>query len=1243
MSNLRITMSGRAIAHGLLSIVLFFACALSVRAQSTYGALTGTVVDPSGAVAPGATVTLTNTATSEKQTQVTGDTGLYSFVNLNPGQYSLSVERSGFKHVDRENVIIQVQQTTRVDIRLNVGAASETVTVTADVPLLQAETSSLGEVVEERNANELPLNGRNVFSLVEVAPSVVMQGQAGQTATGQNPFAWGNFQIGGAFANQSAEYLDGQPLNIGYINLPILIPTQDSVGEFKVQTNDIGPEWGKVAGGVLNLSTKSGSNDYHGEAYEYIRNKVLNANDWFSNHGGIARPPFTQNQFGVNFGGRVIKDRTFFFYSYEGFRLRQGESFTSTVPTADVQAAVKNGQDVDLSGLAAAANVPQIVDPCGGNIQTTPNSNGLGAGGCAGGTYTPTAFAGNVIPAARINPTAAAMLNLWPAPTNSNQQNNYVASYGLGGNQNQNLFRIDQKINDAQHLFGRFSQWNNLNLPEDPLGTGLCLDRCTESMTSKAIAIGYNYVFTPHVIGNLDVSASRFNYQRTPKNSGFDFTKIGWPSAFNTEIESSLRTPPTPDVLGESDNVMSTQGQSYIVDHDTQYWIAPSITLVRGRHTFQAGYQFEITLDNYAQSNIVSGSLGFSGSYTADYNTATGIPNAGIPAGNGNSLAFADYLLGWAQNPSNVGNHFFGDAVIPNLVAGKQNVFAEFVNDTFHATSKLVLNLGMRYEYQTPWTERFNRMSYFNPTAIDPVAAAATNGAIPSLGPGLTPNSVVLGAVGLVATPGGRTSRYNLDPNRIGIAPRMGFAYSPDGKTVVRGGYGLFWIPLDANWATNPLNDPVNSIQTDYVGNNGNPKVPINTITTPWINFVQPPGRTASSMAGIPQAALDLEGSSSPTFDTPGYNYGYMQQWNLDVQRTVWGGWFADVSYAANKGTHLPQYDQQVDQLGDNYFALAAQQSQAGQTVQIAQSVPNPFASSSAAGSAMSSATTTVGQLLRPFPQYNGLEYAGEGSFSSNYNSLQATLQKRFHGGGTVLAAYTWAKLLSNTDTITSWLETGGTGAIQDWNNLRGEKSLSSQNVPQHLIVSYVLDLPFGRNEPLLSDLPPLANKVIGGWGIDGVTTFQSGFPINISDSANNGVGTYGANLRPNVIAGCNKATSGSAQSRVENGLNGGDGWINSACFTTPAPYTFGSEPRVDPTLKADGIANWDFAAFKHTTFGPDQRLGFEFRAEFFNLFNRTQFIPPANAFGSSGFGQISGQGQFNNPRLVQFAGKFVF
>jgi hypothetical protein len=1217
-------MPGRAFLRGLLSVILLLLSSQVLRAQSTYGALTGTVVDPSGAAVVGATVTLTNIGTEQKQTQPTGDTGLYTFVNLHPGQYRLAVDKTGFKSVSRENIVILVQQTTRMDISLVVGEGkAETITVSSDAPLLQADTSSLGQVVETRNADELPLNGRNVFSLVEVAPSVVMQGQAGATATGQNPFAWGNFQIGGGFANQSAEYLDGQPLNIGYINLPILIPTQDSIGEFKVQTNNIGPEWGKVAGGVLNLSTKSGSNTFHGEVYEYIRNKVLNANDFFSNHYGLAKAPWIQNQFGGNAGGRIFRDRTFFFYSYEGFRLRSSSSWVSTVPTADVVSEIKGGNPVNLTALLTANGLSGIIDPCGGVLQTTPNSDGLGVGGCATNAITgaPTGtaapFANGTIPAARINQTAKALLSLWPAPTNPTAQlNNFTSSYSLGGNQNQSVVRIDQKINDKQHLFGRFSQWNNLNQPEDPLGTGLCLDRCTETMTSKNIALGYNYLITPNLIGNLSVTASRFNYLRTPKNSGFDFTTIGWKAAFNTELSASERTPPTIGVSGESDNVMATQGQSYIVDHDTQYWISPTLTLVRGRHTLQTGFQDEITMDDYAQSNIISGYLGFDGTYT-------GNPGFG----------FADYLLGWATNPEQVGNHFFGTAVIPNLVAGKQKVLAGFANDTFHTSNKLTLNIGLRYEYQSPWSERHNRQSYFDPTAVDPLVAAAV-GAVGG------PTSVVLGAVKLVDS-SSRASRYNLNENNLGVAPRVGFAYSIDPKTVLRGGYGVFWVPLDANWATNPLNDPVNSIQTEYTGNNGNTKVPTNTITTPWINFVQPPGAAIDVKTGLPLIAVDLEGATSPTFENPQYNYGYMQQWNVDIQRTFWGGWFADVAYAANKGTHLPVYNQQIAQLGDNYLAQAAQQVAAGQTVAIAQNVPNPFAATSAPGSAMSSATTTLGQLLRPFPQYNGVQYAGAGNFASTYHSLQATLQKRFAGGGTLLAAYTWAKLLSNTDTITSWLEQGGKGGVQDWNNLRAEKSLSSQNVPQHLIVSYVLDLPFGKGKKYGSDLPSMVNRLVSGWGLDGVTTFQSGFPINIA-SGGNGANYYGGGLRPNVVAGCKKATSGSGAARVLSGLAGGVGWINPACFTTPAAYTWGNEPRVD-SLQASGIDNWDIAAFKRTNFGPANKIGFEFRVEIFNTFNRVQFNSPGNTTGSASFGVINGQGQMNNPRLIQFAGKIIF
>src|SRR5260221_5107389 len=354
---------------------------------------------------------------------------------------------------------------------MQVGDVTQTVEVTGEPPQLKSETSSLGQVVEERKANELPLNGRNVFNLISLAPSVVPQGSAGGTPVGVNPFGWGNYQVNGSFGNESAEYLDGQPLNIGYINLPVVIPTQDSIQEFKVQTSNLGADWGKFSGGVINLSTKSGSNGLHGEAYEYLRNRVLNANDPFNKASEIIKgepnkaPAFTQNQFGANAGGPLViphvydgKDKTFWFFSWEGFRLRQGASpAQTTVPPP-----------AELGGDFSATGIAPIKDPCGGTV----NANGACAGssavatqfvsfptGGAPGTTNPlcTIAAGcpNIIPTARLNATSLALENLWPA---ANQPcapvldptigciKNYSKSFGTGGNQNQVVGRPDHAI-----------------------------------------------------------------------------------------------------------------------------------------------------------------------------------------------------------------------------------------------------------------------------------------------------------------------------------------------------------------------------------------------------------------------------------------------------------------------------------------------------------------------------------------------------------------------------------------------------------------------------------------------------------------------------------------------------------------------------------------------------------------------------------------------------------------------------
>src|SRR5437879_3561201 len=376
-------MSSRRFAAVLsLGMLLSMSC-LYLHAQSTYGSVAGSVTDSTGATVTDANVTLTNLGTSEKRTQSSGSDGLFTFVNLFAGQYRIDIEKQGFKHYTRTSVTVDVQQTTHIDATLQVGQVSETVEVTSETPLFQPETSSLGTIVDQREANELPLNGRNIYNLATVTPSVIPQGSTQGNVVGKNPFDFANYQIGGAFANEGAEYLDGQPLNIGYINLPFVVPTQDSISEFKVQNNNLGPEWGKFAGDVINMSTKSGTNTWHGEAYEYLRNKVLNANEFFNKQSelssGIANKPvpFTQNQFGAAGSGAIIKNRTFVFGSYEGFRLRQGTPFNTTVPTA--QERQGDFSDLCTTGFSASGlcndgggTIHQIYNPLTATSLTSP-------------------------------------------------------------------------------------------------------------------------------------------------------------------------------------------------------------------------------------------------------------------------------------------------------------------------------------------------------------------------------------------------------------------------------------------------------------------------------------------------------------------------------------------------------------------------------------------------------------------------------------------------------------------------------------------------------------------------------------------------------------------------------------------------------------------------------------------------------------------------------------------------------
>src|SRR6266850_5982960 len=684
-----------------------------VSAQSTYGTITGSVTDSSGGAVADAQVRLSNLGTSELRIQSTGSDGLYSFVNLFPGKYKVDVEKAGFKRTSRTDIVVEVQQTSRIDLTMQVGEVTQTVEVTGETPLFQPETSSLGQVVEARQATELPLNGRNIFNLTAIVPSVVPQGNSYGTPVGKNPFDFANFQVGGSFANQSAEYLDGQPLNIGYINLPLILPTQDSISEFKVQYNNLGPDWGKFSGGVINLSTKSGSNEWHGSVYEYLRNKVLNANQFFANKAGIERSPFTQNQYGATIGGAPIKDKLFAFFSWESFRLRQGTVFTTTVPTLAERGAGSAGNfdfsDLCLSGFTGPGGVCADKNASGNFIHQIYNPLTVDSS-----TAARQPFAGNIIPANRINPTSQFLLGLIPNPTNSATINNFVKATGLGGDSDEYVVRVDYNIGGKQRIFGRYSYWKLADLPRDPFGTGLCQDRCTETYHTNALAIGYNYTVNSTTNADLNVSASRFRYLRVPVNAGFDVTKEFYPAAYNPAVPSIERTPLTP-CLGISDGLIScSQGQSAISDKDTQYNFSPRVTKIHGRHTFVAGGQFEFSYDNYLQTNTGGGLISFNGFWTEDNAKGAGT------AGTGSDVA--DFLLGFGLGiGSPLGNQTSGAVNISGPVAGKQFYRGFYGGDTWKVTNKLTLNLGFRYDLPGSWTERFDRLTYFNPSVANPV------------------------------------------------------------------------------------------------------------------------------------------------------------------------------------------------------------------------------------------------------------------------------------------------------------------------------------------------------------------------------------------------------------------------------------------------------------------------------------------------------------------------------------------
>ncbi len=1170
-----------SLQRSLLAFVLKLSvCAASIAvfasplpAQTFYGSIVGTVSDPSGSSVPQANITLTNLGTADRRTQQSDAAGIYQFVNLVPGQYKLEVEKTGFRRFSREPITVEVQSAVRIEVPMQIGEVSQTVEVVAQTPLMQTETASLGQVVEARKVLEMPLNGRNIFGLVALVPGVVPGGQSGTTPTGTNPFAWGNYQIGGGQANQSASYIDGGPINASYVNLTALVPTQDAIQEFRVQTNNLGPEFGRLAGGAINLTTKSGTNAFHGSVYEFLRNRSLNANTFFNNRAGVQRPAFTQNQYGANVGGPVIKDKTFFFYSWEGFRLRQGASYVYSVPTDAMRAG-------DFSNVrnAAGAVIP-IYDPlttCG------RFANPACARGASGNEIlTRQQFPGNIIPTNRLDPAARVLTNLWARANGPGAQftnvNNYTANASVGGNNDQHNARGDHTFSDRHRAFLRYTYWTNLNLPIDPYKTKTCVDRCTETFNTNSAVFADNFSFTPTLIGDIRLSYMRFSYDRTSLTAGYDLTQLGWPASLNNQV--IFRVTPQPQVTGYN-GVFSTSGSgSTIIARNDVDSIAPSLVKIWGRHTWKFGGEFRRNTHNYYQQNNPSGNFTFDALMTA--------VNPFAAAGTGNG--FASFLLGYPN----------GGGVTNNaLVAGQQLYRALYAGDQFQLTSRLTLNYGVRFEQMGPWSERFDRLIVLLPGVPNDLSGPT----------GLN----LKGRIGLVNTPDS-PSRNNTKLGNL-WSPRLGLAWRLSNKTVVRTGYGIFWLGNDIAFTFAPNGDLSNAYTTPFLGTLDGSTTPNDTLRNPFPKgLIAPPGRSPDL-----QRLLYGQGINAAVYNEA---HAYAQQWNFDVQRELPGGMALSVAYAGAKGTHLPGPGQQLDQLPPQFMSLGAR---------LQDQVPNPFFGHVQIG-ALAQPRVAAGQLLRPYPQYTGFEMKSPPNRNSVYHSAQVKLERRFARGGTILGAYTWSKLISDTDTLTGWLEPGGgAGGVQNNYNISAERSLALYDTPHRAVISYIVDLPFGKGQRFGGNVTGVPGKLISGWGINGVTTFQSGNPLPIGVAVNTS-NSFGGGQRPNRT-GQSAHRDGSAQSRLSQ-------WFNTAAFALPASFTFGNSSRTMPDARSHGINNFDFTTFKNTQI--TEGVGLQFRAEIFNLFNRARFAYPGTALGNPQFGVISGQ--FNDPRLVQFALRLLF
>ena len=1132
--------------------VLAMLTAVSAWSQSeaVSAQLNGTVQDENGATVPGAKVTILNPSTAFSREITTGDNGLYTFTLIPPGNYEVRVEKTGFTAFLQTNITLAVGQQSTLDARLQVGNVQQTVEVTAAAPILNTGSADLGSEVSSKQAVELPLNIRNVYGLVALDSSV---NNSQQNQALNPPGSQGNvdqdiafFNFGGGRFGTTAFLLDGAWDGAGDWDGVIYVPTVDELQEFRIQTNTFSPQYGLSMGNVVNAVTKSGTRSFHGGAFEFLRNNNLDANNYFNNLNGLERPQFKRNQFGFTAGGPVYIPK-FYRQREKTFIFGTYEGLRQQTPTT------------------LLATVPTVAQR-GGDFSQTFNKDGTQATiynpfttHFVNGQYVRTPFDGNKIPSNLIDPVAAKLAQFYPAPNRAGDPltgaNNFVGTAGLPTNSDQYTIKVDHNVSEKQNFFARWSQKRQFKQlegeffgPSNLGGNGtLAPDNRFEG------GAGYTYVFSPTFVMSLNAGWGRWVEGRVPQGVPFDVTTVGLPAALNTYLGPGAF--PTVNLTGYQNlgsgslNSTPREARTYAAD----------FTKTLGSHALSMGFMginFYLNTFNSAQATF---------NFTPDF-TQGPFPTA---AAADTGSAAASFLLGTGDNTgvsTNSGISYTAQA------AYSKKDFGWYFNDDWKITRKLTLNLGIRYDIQTAPTDRFNRLSYFT-FDQNPVTSQV---------PGLNLPGT------LNYTDGNKRGVY--DSSMKDFAPRFGLAYSATKNLVVRAGYGIFYTPAMEFGDYQGLSLNGFSQTTPYIGTLDN-VTPQNLLSNPFPNgLLAPVGKANDGSTNIGQNINAV----LRTRPTP-----YVQQWTGNVQYQA-GNTLFQAAYIGNHGTKLLFGETfELNQLPTQDLALGNQ---------LLQPVANPFQGIIPSGS-LSGPTIPYGQLLRPFPEYTGVENVQPPAASSSYNALGLSANHRFSNGLQFLVSYTWSKYLANNEGPEGWTN-GNAQSVRNWYNTSLEKSLMIDDIPRALVASYVYELPVGKGRSYAPG-NKIVENVIGGWQVAGVSSFKDGFPLSVSAATNN-TNSFGGNQRPNVAS----------DTKIDHQTI--YSWFNTQAFTQPDAFTFGNAPRTMGYLRAQGTLNFDMTLQKYwRLWNEASRL--QLRAEFYNLFNRTQFFAPGTTFGAATFGVVPG------------------